>query len=357
MKHFFIISTILAFFDTVNAQESNIQNCIIFFSNHLSVNTNAIRNDDKELSMSLTYFDNSKNSFAKTKAADNQVNTIIFLPDSTIFDLIPLKLVFPEKEVNEPRFAKKIVSGEVDLYILTLRTTDIPTNYELEGNTIYIAKKDNHYIPLTKFEIRKGQSTITDAKYIGVLNYLFQDDVNSISKIKSTDYSKKDLVDIVLFYNNAKKPNSSKVTSTSDDNTAHFFGVGYEYRSGTLVDFYENEDFKQHGPSFFYKIKHLGRSRKTGLMFGARVFNKAPIDNWQLSPFILGEYNQKIIAQLYLSGTIGAVLHKYFRTTPIIGLGLGYKNFILSFQSEVVHPRIYNKGFSARFFIPLNHKN
>lgn len=249
-------------------QKDNIQYCYFIDNQNVIEKKTLVRYPDIEL---------SKLALLTSYSA---INSIVFIPDSTVFEKVSLKINFTKNTINEKRFAKKVLEGDISLYVLGMRASDLPIGYLTKSEEVYIVKKDTQCYTLTNFEVIQDNNKIKkENKYYGILNYLLRDKPDVATKLESTDFDEKSLIKLISLYNISKNPQQKPILLSQKSKTIiQSVGIGTDLLYyGSFSDQYNAENIN-FNIGVYYNLKYPHLSDRTSLLLGTRYtyFPKNP---------------------------------------------------------------------------------
>jgi hypothetical protein len=129
-----------------------------------------------------------------------ELNQVIFLEDSTIFDKVKYSHFIDAnglKKINEFRLAKKMLDGYADLYKLQLPSDEWHIILEQENTFVYIVVIDTNYYLLEQKESMEETTYRLHKKYKGVLSYILRDHEDLKSKLKKLKLNDNQIVPLI----------------------------------------------------------------------------------------------------------------------------------------------------------------
>ena len=286
-----------------------------------------------------------------------EINKIIFLSDSSVFERVKYAHLKDSVKVIEFRLAKKLLNGYAQLYKLQLPEEEQHIIFERQNTFVYIVKIDTNYYVLKEQEWQENHAYKLERNYVGVLKYLLRDYPELSARVEYLDFRDKPVITLFRKLNDyhpevrqdfsikKEKPwllQEVLVSGTdvveSKKNTGYGFGVGYNIqivypqlseKYSTDIGFSLNSYLKIYDTNFdgkYYLRVPLGTTYR---------FN-----NNRISPFahvgLTFYYFYQYDFYFRFSGALGITFFKHevisasFETLPVRGdaryfsLNLGY---------------------------------
>lgn len=279
--------------------------------------------------------------FQKSTAANvetylpNQLAGFLYQSTDTHFRSITFNYykddgVTREKTNKVSRFAKVLVTGEVDL--LKVPLTQFEYNQEAFGskNYLYLIQKGTEYIQVDVLQTKSsGNQIVVGNKYKGVLTYALNecDKINQLAE--RTAFTDKSITDLIEKYHECIGSTAQiKIAKESQPNiAAHFFRAGY---LKVRDDFYEEELGFTLGYQFTFKMPEL--SRNLGFSLAADYVYQQYY--WNDFVFFRGDYKESDI-RLNLALDIYLLQREKLK----IRMSPGYSYYLMIAQDPDVNKR------------------
>jgi hypothetical protein len=230
------------------------------------------KTDELKLSQSVSFKEHLETATAAT-FSPSELNGFGFSGSRLTFSPVEVDIILPGITRKANRFAKRLVSGDINLYKLYLLKGEKKEILRKGSPHVYIVEKEGAYTTLGEYEVQFGNRVRLDKKYLGKLRVLLNDCLNSNSDIpdnmKFTDDA---LIELIIRYNRCKSPEAESIIHAYKVKAEVKHGLQGIYARIVTID---NSISRDQGYSlgYYWDITRPQFSRKISNIIGVNYLN------------------------------------------------------------------------------------